>query len=453
MAKKTSPAKWIFVLLAICVLLPIAAIILLPHVNKSKTKIDYLAEYNRISKPANFDPNDNAAPYFDKAFEVMTEEPNDLVSFRKLWPADMNDDQLQIAKQWVASNTQALDYLKQGITKKCYWKPLEADNNNLFAAKHTYLKQFRTATHLLCLEAKLLAKDGKNEPALEQLIDVYKMGTFLTGQRILIDQLVELAINSNATNSAFQIFDRIQPSLESLKDFQQHISDLSSSKPFLISFTGESLMFRDALDQYCCGRGSLEFNNLYFKKLFQKTVGRAWAVRENRKADIMYDYLNSVTRKTPWQLHREGNDIDKTTGMMGKGTIYLHLLTPACSLVLSISYRAQAQTDALIATTAILRYKTDKGNYPKDLQTLVDSGYLDKLPMDPFSSGPLVYKLTDNNFILYSLAADFNDDGGKHDPKWAGEGDGDYVFWPVQKDPEKETKNKAAMQTADVNSK
>jgi hypothetical protein len=73
--------------------------------------------------------------------------------------------------------------------------------------------------------------------------------------------------------------------------------------------------------------------------------------------------------------------------------------------------------------------------------------------MDPFSSGPLVYKLTDNNFILYSLAADFNDDGGKHDPKWAGEGDGDYVFWPVQKDPEKETKNKAAMQTADVNSK
>jgi hypothetical protein len=53
------------------------------------------------------------------------------------------------------------------------------------------------------------------------------------------------------------------------------------------------------------------------------------------------------------------------------------------------------------------------------------------LPMDPYSSGPLVYKLTDNNFILYSVAGDFNDNGGKHDPKWAEEGNGDYVFWPV----------------------
>ena len=47
----------------------------------------------------------------------------------------MNEDQLQMAKQWVASNAQALDYLKQGISKKYYWKPLEADNNELLMSE------------------------------------------------------------------------------------------------------------------------------------------------------------------------------------------------------------------------------------------------------------------------------------------------------------------------------
>jgi hypothetical protein len=87
----------------------------------------------------------------------------------------------------------------------------------------------------------------------------------------------------------------------------------------------------------------------------------------------------------------------------------------------------------LIVTTAILRYKTETGHYPQDLQMLVTAGYLSKLPIDPFSGSPLVYKLSDNNFMLYSFAEDFKDDGGKHEPNWAENGDGDYVFWPVQK--------------------
>jgi hypothetical protein len=99
---------------------------------------------------------------------------------------------------------------------------------------------------------------------------------------------------------------------------------------------------------------------------------------------------------------------------------------------LHYSYRCDIETNALIATTAILRYKAEKGHLPKDLQTLVTDGFLDKLPMDPFSNGPLVYKPANDNFILYSVAQDFNDNGGKHDPKWAEKVNGDYVFWPVQ---------------------
>jgi hypothetical protein len=71
MANKSTVIKWVLVLTAICVLLPVVFVLLLNLAYKRYPKIDYLAEYNRISKPADFDPNDNAAPYFDQAFEVM----------------------------------------------------------------------------------------------------------------------------------------------------------------------------------------------------------------------------------------------------------------------------------------------------------------------------------------------------------------------------------------------
>jgi hypothetical protein len=438
MAKKTSPAKWMFLLLAICVLLPVAFVLFLNLASKRHPKTDYLAEYNRISKPANFDPNDNAASYFDKAFEIMTEEPNDFASFRKLWPADMNDDQLQTTKQWVASNTQALDYLKQGISKKYYWKPLQAENNELMKADMNDLSKFRKATYLLCLDAKLMAYQGEAEPALQQLVDVYRIGTFLTGPRILVEQLVGMAISALSTQSAFQIIDRTKPSPVILEDFQRRITSLSSHQPFLVDLTAEKLMFYDvAQRRYYLGPGGMKFSDnpiYYLKSLWRMGPARSHLIaKETLKAQMLYDYLAALAPKNPWEIHSEGNDVSNTIEEMTKETLLLRVLAPAFDRVLNISYRNRVQTDALIATTAILRYKADKGSYPQDLQTLVTSGYLDRLPMDPFSSGPLSYKISGDSFILYSFAQDLDDDGGKHDSKWADEGDGDYVFWPVQK--------------------
>ena len=58
--------------------------------------------------------------------------------------------------------------------------------------------------------------------------------------------------------------------------------------------------------------------------------------------------------------------------------------------------------------------------------------------MDSFSNNPLVYKKTDDNFILYSVGLNFIDDDGKvvRDDEgkiktWPDEGDN--VFWPMQK--------------------
>ncbi|MEN6334498.1 MAG: hypothetical protein ABFE01_09570, partial [Phycisphaerales bacterium] len=63
-------------------------------------------------------------------------------------------------------------------------------------------------------------------------------------------------------------------------------------------------------------------------------------------------------------------------------------------------------------------------------------GFLDTLPTDPYSNGLLVYRAAGDNFVLYSLGPDFDDDGGISGVDsegrirmWADSGD--TVFWPV----------------------
>jgi hypothetical protein len=67
---------------------------------------------------------------------------------------------------------------------------------------------------------------------------------------------------------------------------------------------------------------------------------------------------------------------------------------------------------------------------------LKQAGYIDALPADPYSNGPLVYKVIGDRFTLYSVGQDFRDDGGTPGTDRKGRRQmwdtktGDVVFWP-----------------------
>jgi len=106
-------------------------------------------------------------------------------------------------------------------------------------------------------------------------------------------------------------------------------------------------------------------------------------------------------------------------------------------------HKTRAQTEALIAIIGTLRYKIDTGEFPETLNGLVSSGYLQAVPNDPYSGGPLVYKRTAGGFRLYSIGADFSDNGGtaiiEQTARFLGPRMplsatrcADIVYWPVQ---------------------
>ena len=101
---------------------------------KPKVTVDYVAEYNKITRPANYDPNDNAAPYYQKALDVFVKVPYERGGMERYlaltgiyWPADLDNSERAYLESWLASNSQALEYFKIAANKPYYW--LEKQTN------------------------------------------------------------------------------------------------------------------------------------------------------------------------------------------------------------------------------------------------------------------------------------------------------------------------------------
>jgi hypothetical protein len=156
--------------------------------------------------------------------------------------------------------------------------------------------------------------------------------------------------------------------------------------------------------------------------------------------DQLFDYCDNIACKSPVQIRNEGIDVEKEIMEMVKGNILLEMLIPSIDGVIESGHRRRISVESTLTIVAILRYKKDTGSYPDSLQGLKAAGYLNKLPIDPYSDKPLIYKKTGENFILYSIGRNFTDDGGRffYDdrgrPFWLGTKEaGDWVFWPVPK--------------------
>ena len=415
-----------------------------------KIKIDYVAEYNKITKPPDYDPNQNAAPHYRRAFETLVDIADDIQAIRKIWPGDMNDTEINSLKNWLALNKEPIPSLKAAAQKPYYWVEHNIENNYLIAIAMPELRKLRTAVYLLGLRARLIASKGQIRPALQDVIDTCKMGAHLKGPKTLVEQLAGISIRTLAAQDAFQILDKTHPSPNLLQDFQNQLEMLSARHTHTIDFTFDKLMVYDNIQRMFTddGKGGghvygtrASENTEHLESLWgweitpekNESFKRLERQQTTELADKLYLYFADIAKKTPAQLHSQGLDPVESLEQMTKDDPLLHTLAPAFNRAAELSYRAKATTDALITTLSLLRHKADKACFPDSLKQLLKTGYLKELSIDPYSDGPLVYRRIDDNFTLYSLGADFDDDGGTPSKWGEGEGCGDQVFWPVER--------------------
>ena len=307
-------------------------------------------------------------------------------------------------------------------------------------------------------------EQGRIQQSIEDYLAIARAGSHWQGDGTLIEQLVGLGIGRLAHEEIFHILATQRLSAAELEYLQHQLLRLYPQGFPPIDLEGERLAFLDVVQHSFTdggpGGGHLiprrkEFLIDMYEDIVEITddvpVGKRFlgnaaltsmcllhARRDETVAmgERIYSQQAKIVRMSPYERHagnlRSGDDI--LSSVHKYRYFLLYYLIPAAERASELVYQRKVLHESTVAILALKRWRLEKNEYPAGLDDLVSAGFLKELPMDPYSDKPLVYKKTDDNFILYSLGCDFKDDGGKivekrgDVQKWGSHDDGDAVF-------------------------
>jgi len=500
------------VILIVCFILYVAWFLS----GKPQISIDYLAQFNQMAQPT-ADDSQNAAPLYDKAIELyehpsdsfllyfaenysdfsdndyrttdaslasrihsLLDNPSDpnftknreelaietgkrISTVLRMKPLAANPAQKQFAKTWIADRGQALDMVTSAGRKPYYWRQYQTGSDgSMFSILMPRLSPMRNIAIILRWRANLHAENADFDKAFSDIETCYRLGRHLKTNKIIIEQLVGIAIEAVATETVRDILGSHQLTASQLETLQFEVEQIIKNERFTVDFQGEKLMILDEI-QRCFTRSG----HLYIPRLaavgqdYQPVSSEGSLVMETvvsperwlgamkvlfahpdkdqtrKQANKLYDFFQQMADKTPAKIRAEGINIKRQIQQIIKGNTFLEIWCPAYERLIELSHRGACQVKAAIAVIAVLRYRLEKGTLPDSLEQLIRQNYLNELPIDPYADKPLIYRRTRDSFTLYSVGENFTDDGGKpgRDRKgnvqtWRDKGDA--VFWPVQ---------------------
>jgi hypothetical protein len=422
-------------------------------IGKPNISTDYVGWLDKLVR-ADRDAEDNARPYYEKAIELYIEMPHWLITSKAKWLTDFNDVQLQSLVSWLEDNRKSLETLRMAAERPYYWSRYQKSGEGqlvetLMPDAMKPLPGYKNLARAMQWQIQLQAYNGDVDSALRDCAVLQKFGNHLHGQGLLIEQLVGVAIEAIPLNEISSILKNTDVSTDALRAIQEELAKQFKKQKPIISLEGEKVFWYDQIQRGFTdngkGDGHVLVRGLPYvvkdsKDLLWRLLTFRYPSRQEfvAKIDEYFEQADQLFEETPWDLHNKDLDQDKWNQPIKQFSLMLDIESPAHKRISQIAWRLKTHRAALLALLAIMRYQKNEGQYPEDLNELVSSGYLNSLPMDPFSGRPLVYRKAEEGFILYSIGQDLKDDGGRlglgSDGKprmWADEGD--WVFWPMLK--------------------
>lgn len=421
---------------------------------------DYLKQLNQLYQTTTTS-RENALPYYEKASELYQEAyaktgyvegyifPEGDEKAKPLVFKNLTRKQKQALKDWVAEYETAWEMAVKGTQLNHYWQEITPKPSilpeNIYSVNRietsdelpfdlgqiTNLSSLRSLAKVVKWRALLYADENKMEDAGIEALRIIKMGRHLMAGKLLAEYLMGVAIVSFGDQLILEILRDFEPDEEFLSAIQPALDQTFADDFPFFDFRGEALIYlasqKSTWDQM---HGNIKGWLVPISPFFIGSLPQT----EN----YTYNFYADFDQRNPYQKQAHPIQIDLPKFPV-QHYLLLRLLDPALNRSMELSYRVKVTHEAILTVIAIKRWNQEKGYYPDQLQDLINSQYLKQLPKDPYSDGALRYERRDNNFILYSVGADFEDDGGTEDPEhiWGDRGmheenDGDHVFWPVE---------------------
>ena len=420
---------------------------------KPVISVNYNEKIDKLTKPKNYDPKDNAAPIARKAFDSLNDLDIPEYAFNEgvIKLEQVHPKRLKHVEQLIKSKHNALKQLHQAGQKPYYWRKCfyssGVDKRDKSELSIMLLPKAITA---LIWRAKLHVENNNIPAAMADLTLAHKVyDYFELESRYSVDEFIKritrnivYTVQTNTVNA--DSLKAMQNDIESRDpgDFDKYLEigrliilDQIQNK-FTYDGNGDGTLIPPKVPLTDVSSVKAFKDNIKYHKS-AKAVSQT---HDSRKVTI--EKLNKsinlgkeLSKLTPWEISKKNTRLYEAYLLKNMApNRFLNSYLNSNYLYWNY-FEMAAHREALISILAINRYNAEKGTFPASLQELKKKGYISTIPPDPYSDNSFVYKRTNKGFVLYSVGRDFKDNGGKYNEIecWDDTENGsDYVFWPIE---------------------
>ena len=364
--------------------------------------------------------------------------------------------------EWLRQQEGTIAKLLEASKKEKCAFPINADPISLGWTMDRLVPMKQLATLLVCAANNDFA-EGRIEQTLEKSIVLLQMAKHLCQQPTLIEMLVGIALEALAieqfkrsvvTGDVTEVqLNVIEEALAGIRhDWSSKLARFFEyEKLFIKNFWG---MFYETNSKGKVRLGRNLMKTLWAqcpeelppptywdKRLGKITFIKSWFYMPStpqRMGEIVDDSFEALYAMAEpdfnWQKKPEEPEKFSLTSLKFNfrfmSEMMVSIMEPSYYGVHDIYLRLIADNRGGRLLVALRRYKDKTGQWPERLEDIKTPAQ-PEIFIDPFNGGSFVYKLTEENFTLYSKGKNNIDEDGKRD-RWGEEKTGadDWLIWP-----------------------
>ena len=452
------PYRKYFWLSAVGVVIALIIWVFLPEDSKGWRPYTFDKELTALKAKYAVPDEENAAVIYNQLLEDYNEatfEPNfvdpNLKGLIRKEPWSSKD--YPKAAQWLQQQGSTIAKLVEASKiEKCRF-PINADVVGISDTLDR-VRPMRRWANLLISAANNDVAEGRINQALEKYIAVIQMGKHLCQQPALIEMLVgigvevvafgqfnKFVVTGDATEERLNL---IEQALAEIKydwsydwpriiDYEKLLAKNFWGMFYEVNPEGKVRLSRDPTAAIRARLGEMEIKPSYLQSKLSKSHAILgwfyWPSTPQKAGRIIdesyekyyamaepdYDWKKEPARPFPWIKLNFRFMVEFPAGLLEEPYYSIH----------DTYLRTIAQQRGSRLTIALRHYKNKNGNWPvslDDIQSLAS----EEIFVDPINGGSFIYKLTDENFTLYSKGKNNIDEDGKYK-----EGADDRPIWPT----------------------
>lgn len=365
---------------------------------------------------------------------------------------------------WIESNKVPLDLIHFAGLRDRYFMPIILEQDELddqsfalpLVADILPLCQVnRAIARMLCCRAMLSLGSGNHGAAWKDLMTCRRLGRLVSQGPSIIEALVGIAIEQTANEATTVFLNHGQPSIAELQIWRTEMAQLPpiakiSDKVNLM----ERCTILDAIQTMAIQEeqavellgvdpdlgavarvvqalplqsiewtGALRVANNWYDRLVTAMNLPLYSDRSTAIAKIELD-LQTISQRimsaeNVAQIEQDAQNLGKDLSVVDGGAISrtlgeisISLMLPKTSSARLAEDRIRQQMVLVDAALALAEYHASEGDYPEQLSELKPA-YLKRVPGDLFTGKPVLYRSTDDGYLLYSAGPNRKDDAGR----------------------------------------